>query len=82
MHQVECSLEELYNGTTKTQTANNKRFTLNIQPGWKAGTKLNFEEDRVGFELAEKEHAVFQRLGNDLTTVANPGLLSILMGEL
>jgi len=81
MHQVECSLEELFNGTTKTQTANNKRFTLHIQPGWKAGTKLNFEDDRVGFELAAKEHATFQLEGNNLTTVVIPSVLSLLSGS-
>ena len=31
VQQVACTLEELYNGTTKNETANNKRFTLKIQ---------------------------------------------------
>ena len=45
LQRVECTLEELYSGATKRETANNKRFSLTIQPGWKAGTKLNFEDD-------------------------------------
>jgi len=78
---VACSLEELYNGATKTETANNKRFTLRIQPGWKAGTKLSFEDDRVAFEVTEQEHAFFVRQGNDLACIASPGPLGILTGS-
>ena len=126
VQQVACTLEELYNGATKTATANNKRFTLKIQvrsatpcapcqagaasdrgpcsrapaprcalclswrrsplpsrpplldpaprqAGWKAGTKLSFNEDGVAFEVAEKEHSEFARQGNDLVWVATPG---------
>ncbi|KAL1529426.1 hypothetical protein AB1Y20_000374 [Prymnesium parvum] len=81
LKQVACSLEELYNGATKTEKVNNRQFTLKIQPGWKAGTKLNFEDDQVAFEVTQKEHAFFVLQGNDLTCVAFPGPLALLTGS-
>ena len=50
--------------------------------GWKAGTKLKFEEDRIAFEIAQSEHAVFTRSGNDLHCVVLPaGVLSVVRGD-
>jgi len=79
--EVQCSLEELYSGATKRETANNKRFTLDIQPGWKAGTKLSFADDGIAFELVEKAHSFFVRQGNDLECVAFPGPFAIVTGS-
>ncbi|XP_061341548.1 uncharacterized protein LOC133287880 isoform X1 [Gastrolobium bilobum] len=84
-----CSLEELYKGTTKKMKisreiayASGKTLpveeilTIEIQPGWKNGTKITFLEkgneqpnviaaDLV-FIIDEKPHSVFTRDGNDL----------------
>ena len=52
LRKVEVSLEELYAGGTRTERHNGKPFTLRIQPGWKAGTKLKFEDDGVSSILS------------------------------
>ena len=51
---------------------NSKPFTLHIQPGWKAGTKLKFEDDGVAFEVTQAEHQTFSRRGNDLHIATLP----------
>jgi len=54
-----CSLEELYNGTTKKMRISRKRLSqdgystyddvkileINVKPGWKAGTKITFPKE-------------------------------------
>ncbi|KAJ1394030.1 HSP40/DnaJ peptide-binding [Sesbania bispinosa] len=84
-----CSLEELYKGTTKKMKisrqishASGKTqlveeiLIIEIQPGWKKGTKITFPEkgneqpnviaaDLV-FIIDEKPHSIFTRDGNDL----------------
>lgn len=72
MKPVVCSLEELYSGGRRTAEHNGRRFTLDIQPGWKAGTKLTFEDARVVFQVEQEDHAVFTRCGNDLSVVCLP----------
>lgn len=84
-----CSLEELFKGCTKklkvTKTIMDasgksmpveKILTIDVKPGWKAGTKIKFEnegDERPGVEpadmvfvLREKDHPYFKREGNDL----------------
>lgn len=78
---VRCTLEELYCGARRVETHNGRSFTLDIQPGWKAGTKLTFEEARVVFEVAEAEHRRFTRRGNDLVTVASPAVTTLFSGS-
>mmetsp|Transcript_42513 Transcript_42513/g.98542 ORF Transcript_42513/g.98542 Transcript_42513/m.98542 type:complete len:338 (-) Transcript_42513:96-1109(-) len=58
--EVACSLEELYNGTTKKMKVKRTSVTLQreptavleleVKPGWKAGTKVTFsgEGDEIG----------------------------------
>ena len=53
VRRVECSLEELYCGGRKQEEVNGRRFTLDIQPGWKAGTKINYDDANLTFEVAE-----------------------------
>lgn len=78
---VECTLEELYSGANRTVRHNGKPFRLTIQAGWKPGTKLKFEEDRIAFEVTEAEHAVFTRRTNDLHCAVFPSLTGLLRGE-
>lgn len=80
------SLEDLFNGGVKKMKLNRKGIngtkeskvmSINIKPGWKAGTKINFTNEgdyqpecqarqTVQFVLEEKPHPVFKREGNDL----------------
>jgi len=79
VRRVECSLEELYCGARKHEDVNGRRFTLDIAPGWKAGTKINYDDAHVTFELAEKPHSRFARHGNHLCAVCSCGALSLLV---
>jgi DnaJ-class molecular chaperone len=58
VHNLECTLYELYNGCTKRFNVVRKRFTaedelvldtkqltINIKPGWKKGTKITFPNE-------------------------------------
>jgi len=94
-----CSLEELYTGTTKKLKVTRRRMdgqseekvlVVNVKPGWKAGTKITFnnEGDEVSpntfqniiFTLEEKPHSVFKREGDDLTCTLDISLLEALAG--
>jgi len=84
-----CSLEELFTGCTKkmkiTKTLIDasgrgakveKILTIDVKPGWKAGTKITFEREGdeqpgrepadIIFTLTEKEHPTYRRIGSDL----------------
>ncbi|PJF17725.1 hypothetical protein PSACC_02466 [Paramicrosporidium saccamoebae] len=85
-----CSLEELYTGCTKKlkvarklidaqsrrPVVAEKILTVQIKPGWKAGTKIKFpgEGDEmpdgriqdIEFVIDEKSHPVYSRDGDDL----------------
>lgn len=47
-------------------------YDVNLQRGWKSGTKLTFKEVEPGFDvifiLEEKKHGRYTRVGNDLET--------------
>jgi DnaJ family protein B protein 4 len=101
--QLPCSLEELYKGTSKrlkvtrrlrdasgqTVTAE-KILTVDIKPGWKAGTKIKFagEGDElpdgraqdIEFVLQEKPHDTFRREGDDLHMTITLSLVEALTG--
>lgn len=96
---VPFSLEELYSGTTKklkiTRSLRNgqsteKIITLNIKPGWKAGTKLKFENEGdelpngmtqdIEFVVSEKPHSTYVRSGNDLKASLELSLVESLCG--
>ena len=67
-----------------------KVVTIDVKPGWKAGTKVTFPEEgdeRAGivpadicFVLEEAPHAVFKREGDDLVHVAPITLKEALCG--
>ena len=70
-----CTLEDLAKGTTKkmkmTFKGKEKLYTIEIKPGWKAGTKITFNSNSKGiptmiFEVEEIPHKFLQRKGNDL----------------
>lgn len=96
-----CSLEELYKGTTKKMKisreiayASGKTLpveeilTIEIQPGWKKGTKITFPEKGneqpnviaadIVFIIDEKPHSIFTREGNDLVVTQK---ISVAEGE-
>ena len=73
-----CTLSDLSNpnGTTKKLKvkigSNEKIYTINIQPGWKDGTKIKFKASKDGlfppmtFVMKERKHKFIIRNGNDL----------------
>lgn len=84
---VECSLEDLYHGKVKNlkvkdrfqvgnqQTMLEKVYKVEVQPGYKAGTKVKFAASKefpkaVEFEIREAPHKYFKRQGNDLLWTA------------
>ncbi|URE09084.1 hypothetical protein MUK42_10824 [Musa troglodytarum] len=64
--------------------------TVRVKPGWKKGTKITFEgmgDERPGclpadavFVIAEKEHPVFKRKGNELVMKVEVPLVNALTG--
>ncbi|GAB9462520.1 hypothetical protein Gpo141_00000009 [Globisporangium polare] len=69
---AECSLEELFSGTTKTlevarkrlqndeMTDETKTFVIKVKPGWKHGTKVTFEREGNETRTSEAGDVVFQ----------------------
>merc|ERR1712093_272990 len=96
------SLEDLYSGTTKRMkltrkkldgTSEEKVLTINVKPGWKAGTKIRFadsgtEEVKDGqvvaqtivFVVEEKPHDRFKREGDNLIYTTKIPLVDALTG--
>ena len=102
-HDVNVSLEELYNGCTKklkisrrvmspdgTSSIQEKVLQVNVKPGWKAGTKVTFQQEGdqypgripadVVFIIKERQHETYKREGNDLIYTANISLRTALCG--
>jgi hypothetical protein len=77
---VACTLEELYRGTQKRAAANGVSYTIDVRPGWKAGTKINFDE-RVSFVIVEQAHPRFVRAGDDLTLWCHVRVTDLLTGS-
>lgn len=98
------SLEDLYKGTTKrlkvtrkvrdgasgrTMTTD-KILTINVKPGWKAGTKIRFPNEGdelengqtqdIEFVVEEKPHPVFKREGDNLRMTIELSLVEALTG--
>ncbi|KAK9455127.1 hypothetical protein V1511DRAFT_521591 [Dipodascopsis uninucleata] len=92
------TLEELATGVTKKMKIKRRRahgqedkiLSINIKPGWKAGTKLTFagegdlqpdgRNQDVVFVIEEKPHPQFKRNGNDLTMTLELTLKEALLG--
>lgn len=100
---LDLSLEELFEGCTKkmkisrkilspegTTSNKDKILTINVKPGWKAGTKITFprEGDQsigripsdIVFIVGEKPHKHFTREGNNLKYKARISLKQALCG--
>ena len=100
---LDVSLEELYRGCTKkmkisrkvlspegTTSPEDKILTIDVKPGWKAGTKVTFPREgdqAVGripsdivFVIGEKPHKHFIRDGNNLKYKAKVTLKQALCG--
>ena len=75
-----CTLEELHLGTKKTVIIRNKTIIVDVQPGWKQGTKITFQNHGVLFVIKEKQHSVFKRLDNNLTMTLVISLTDALKG--
>ena len=101
--QIDLSLEDLFHGCTKkmkisrkiltqdgTSSHEEKILTIDVKPGWKAGTKIRFprEGDQsaghipadIVFIIGEKHHDHFTRDGNDLKYKAKISLKEALCG--
>jgi DnaJ-class molecular chaperone len=88
-HNLELSLEELMTGVTKKMkitrnivhssgraTREDKVLTINVKPGWKAGTKITFSKEGdqypgripadIVFVIRDKAHSYFKRDGQDI----------------
>ena len=85
---LNCSLEDLYHGCKKTVKLKITDFTqlppkeiskievINVQPGWKEGTKITYsnmgniypnkEPGDIVLVVSEKKHDVYKREGSDL----------------
>ncbi|KAL1539189.1 hypothetical protein AAHA92_27841 [Salvia divinorum] len=100
---IECTLEELCLGCVKkikiTRDAisysgliveEEEILTIQVQPGWKKGTKITFEgkgDEKPGtlpadlvFSVVEKKHQLFQRDGDDLELALEVPLVQALTG--
>jgi len=97
---VEVTLEELYLGCTKKRKITRavpgggreeKVLSVDVRPGWKAGTKVRFENEGdnrgdgsipadIVFVIKQKPHGQFRREGNDLVIEQTVPLWSALTG--
>jgi DnaJ-class molecular chaperone len=101
---VSCSLEELYHGCTKKVPVDRQRlaadgqsletetkiFTVEVHPGWRAGTKITFQgagnhatdasPGDVICNLVEKEHPRFKRFGKHIVFTTAISLCEALTG--
>lgn len=102
-HSLNLTLEELYQGCTKkmkisrkvinpdgTTSVQDKVVSIDVKPGWKAGTKITFAKEGdqyigrvpadIVFIVKEKPHMYFKRDGNDLVYTVQLSLRDALCG--
>lgn len=104
VHELLVNLEDIYKGATKkmkitrkvlnadgrTTRLEDKVLTINIKPGWKAGTKITFPKEGdqgphnspadIVFVIKDKPHPHFKRDGADLRYTARVSLREALCG--
>lgn len=92
-HDLYVSLEDILKGCTKkmkisrrvlqpdgTSKKEDKVLTINVKPGWKAGTKITFQKEGdqvrnkipadIVFIIRDKTHPLFKREGSDIRYTA------------
>lgn len=103
-HQLLVSLEEILKGCTKkmkitrkvlnpdgrSYRKEDKVLTINVKPGWKAGTKITFQREGdqnmgsipadIVFVIKDKPHPHFKRDGADIVYTAKISLKDALCG--
>lgn len=103
-HQLLVSLEEVLKGCTKkmkitrkvlnadgkSYRKEDKVLTINVKPGWKAGTKITFQREGdqnvnaipadIVFVIKDKPHPHFKREGADIIYTAKISLKDALCG--
>ena len=102
-HDLYVSLEDITKGCTKkmkisrrvlqadlTTRKEDKVLTINVKPGWKAGTKITFQREGdqgrnkipadIVFIIRDKPHANFKREGSDIRYTAKLTLKQALCG--
>ncbi|XP_050541901.1 dnaJ protein homolog 1-like [Daktulosphaira vitifoliae] len=102
-HDLYVSLEDIMRGCTKkmkisrrvlqadgTSRKEDKVLTINVKPGWKAGTKITFQKEGdqgmskipadIVFIIRDKPHPLFKREGNDVRYTASISLKQALCG--
>lgn len=93
-HDLYISLEEILRGCTKKMKISkrvvqpdgstkkeDKVLTINVKPGWKAGTKITFQKEGdqgrgkvpadIVFIIRDKPHPLFRREGSDIRYTAS-----------
>ena len=100
-YDIQVSLEDIYKGTMKkmkitkkvlktdgpgTKTEN-KVLTIDVKPGWKAGTKITFPKEGdqspnnipadIVFVIKDKPHAMFTRDGHNIKYKVKIGLREV-----
>lgn len=98
---LQVSLEDIYKGTTKklkitrkvlnpdgrTTRMEDKILTIDVKPGWKAGTKITFPKEGdqtpnnvpadIVFVIKDKPHPMFTRDGSDIRYKATISLKQV-----
>lgn len=101
---LQVSLEDIYKGTTKklkitrkvlnpdgrSVRTEDKILTIDVKPGWKAGTKITFPKEGdqtpnnvpadIVFVIKDKPHSMFTRDGSDIKYKATISLKQALCG--
>lgn len=100
---LQVSLEDIYKGTTKklkitrkvlnpdgrSVRTEDKILTIDVKPGWKAGTKITFPKEGdqtpnnvpadIVFVIKDKPHSMFTRDGSDIKYKATISLKQVIM---
>ncbi|KAJ9581163.1 hypothetical protein L9F63_023668, partial [Diploptera punctata] len=104
-HDLYVTLEDIMRGCTKKMKISrrvlqpdgsarkeDKVLTINVKPGWKAGTKITFQREGdqgrnkipadIVFIIRDKPHALFKREGSDIRYTAKISLKQALCGTI
>nr|QNJ44840.1 HSP40-4 [Agasicles hygrophila] len=101
-HELYVSLEDILTGCTKHMKINrkvirhnavereDKVLSINVKPGWKAGTKVTFPKEGdqdtgnlpadIVFIIKDKPHKLFKREGSNIRVLVKIGLREALTG--